>query len=92
MAWRARYLLDRVKEMDVRGGPIVEKYCPTCELEIEDGEPVVALMLTRYKKISSAVNFAIHQPTECLEIIHRECFDYDDDECDCDGCGDENDN
>lgn len=58
---------------------MLDKLCPTCEQPFEDGDDVVAIMLSKYKKIPSEVNFAIYQPTECIEIVHSDCFDYEDD-------------
>lgn len=54
------------------------KICPICEELLEDGDDVVAIMVTKFRMIPSAVNFAIEQPTRCIEITHNECFDWDD--------------
>jgi hypothetical protein len=59
------------------------KNCPICDIAFEDGDDVVAIMVSRFKLIDSAVNFAIEHPTRCIELTHSECFDwsdYDDEE------------
>lgn len=54
------------------------KLCPICEYAFKDGEKIVAVMLSTYKSIASDVHFAIMQPTQCLEIVHSECYDWED--------------
>lgn len=55
-----------------------QKLCPVCELPFDDGAKIVAVMLSTYKAIESSVNFAITQPTQCVEIVHDECYDWED--------------
>jgi hypothetical protein len=33
-------------------------------------------MVAKFKLIVSDVNYAIENPTRCIELIHNECFDY----------------
>ena len=52
------------------------KHCPVCELPFQDKQKIVAVMLSEYKQIDSSVNFAIQQPTQCIEIVHSGCYDW----------------
>jgi hypothetical protein len=54
------------------------KICPICDYPFKNGDKIVAVMLSTYKAIDSSVNFAITQPTVCLEIAHDACYDYED--------------
>ena len=51
--------------------------CPICEFPFRDGNDVVAIMITKFKMLPSRVNYAIEQPTKCIELVHSECFDWD---------------
>ena len=53
------------------------KECPICDLSLKDGDEVVAIMATKFKVIDSEVNFALEHPTKCIEVVHSECFDWD---------------
>lgn len=52
------------------------KMCPICGEVFTDGDKVVVVMASTFKKLDSEVHFAITQPTECHEIIHDECYDF----------------
>jgi len=52
--------------------------CPVCESSFRDGEKIVAVMLAEYHAIPSDVNVAISHPEKCLELVHWECYDYED--------------
>lgn len=52
------------------------RLCPVCDCPFKDGDKVVAVMLSEYKEIESDVHYAITTPTQCVEIIHRECYDF----------------
>lgn len=52
------------------------KTCPVCDYPFKDGDLLVAVMLSSYKEIESDVHYAITTPTECVEVIHRECYDF----------------
>lgn len=54
----------------------MERRCPICDYAFKDGDALVAVMLSSYKEIDSEVNYAITTPTQCVEIIHRECYDF----------------
>ena len=54
------------------------KHCPVCGYSFADGEAIVAVMLSTYKAIESDVSFAVTEPTECVEIIHHNCYDWPD--------------
>jgi len=58
----------------------MEKYCPICDCPLKDGDDVVAIMATKFKMINSEINYAIEHPTKCIEIVHSECFNWDDEE------------
>lgn len=51
------------------------RLCPVCEYDFKDGDEIVAVMLSTYKKIESDVHYAITTPTTCFEIIHYTCYD-----------------
>jgi hypothetical protein len=48
--------------------------CPVCEYDFQDGEDIVAIMMSKYKRLNSDVHYAITQPTSCIEIIHAGCY------------------
>lgn len=54
------------------------KTCPICDYQLRDGDDVVAIMVAKFHMIESDVNYAIDHPTKCIEIVHSECFDWDD--------------
>ena len=58
----------------------MEKICPVCDLPFKDKQKIVAIMLSEFKEIPSSVNFAIQQPTQCVEIVHHNCYDWQDHE------------
>ena len=53
----------------------MERECPICSYPFRDGDDVVAIMVAKFKLLNSEVNYAIEQPTRCIELIHNECFD-----------------
>lgn len=54
----------------------MQRMCPICDYPFKDGDKLVAVMLSEYKEIDSEVHYAITAPTQCVEIIHRECYDF----------------
>lgn len=50
--------------------------CPICDYDFKDGDKIVAVMLSTFKTVESDIHYAITQPTLCVEIIHRECYDF----------------
>lgn len=56
----------------------MRKSCPICDYPLNDGDDVVAIMVSKFKVIPSAVNFAIEPPTKCVEVVHSACFDWED--------------
>ena len=54
----------------------MNRECPICSYALRDGDTVVAIMVAKFKLIESDVNYAIENPTRCIELIHNECFDY----------------
>lgn len=52
--------------------------CPICDLELKDGDDVVAIMVAKFKLVNSDVSYAIEHPTHCIEIVHSECFNWKD--------------
>jgi hypothetical protein len=59
-------------------GELMRKDCPVCDYPFKDGDDVVAIMVSKFKAIESDVNIAIEHPTKCVEIVHSECFDWED--------------
>lgn len=53
----------------------MNRECPICSFPLRDGDEVVAIMVAKFKLLESDVNYAIEQPTRCIELIHNECFD-----------------
>ncbi len=51
--------------------------CPICDYALKDGETVVAIMVAKFKLIESDVNYAIEHPTRCVELVHNDCFDWE---------------
>jgi biotin synthase-related radical SAM superfamily protein len=51
--------------------------CPICDMPFRDGDDVVAIMVSKFKLIDSDASFAIEHPTRCIELVHSECFDWD---------------
>jgi len=56
----------------------MKKECPICDYPLLDDDTVVAIMVAKFKLIDSDVNYAISHPSRCIEIVHEECFDYED--------------
>ena len=54
----------------------MKKECPICSYPLRDGDIVIAIMASKFKLLDSDVNYAIEQPTRCIELIHDECFDF----------------
>lgn len=52
------------------------RICPVCDEPFKDGDKLVAVMLSEYKAIESDVHYVIKEPRECVEIVHRECYDF----------------
>lgn len=55
-----------------------QQFCPVCDIPFKDKDKIVAVMLSEYKIIPSAVAYAIKQPTQCFEIVHYHCYDRQD--------------
>lgn len=55
----------------------MNKACPVCEYDFKDGDDVVAIMISKFHYIPSEVNFAIENPSRCIDLVHAECFDYE---------------
>jgi hypothetical protein len=53
------------------------KNCPICECMFKDGDKIVAIMVAEFHKIDSEVNVAISHPERCIEIVHSDCYDWD---------------
>lgn len=74
-----------IREMDARDraeissprGEIMTRDCPICDYPLIDGDDVVAIVVAKFKMLESAVSYAIDHPTRCIELVHEECFDYD---------------
>lgn len=56
--------------------------CNICDYDLKDGDDVVAVMVAKFKYIPSDVNYAIEQPTRCIELMHMDCFAWDEHEND----------
>lgn len=56
--------------------------CPICDYKIEDGAAIVAIVTSTFVAIPSEVSYAITPPTKCIEIVHNDCYDWEDHEAD----------
>lgn len=56
----------------------MEKNCPICDYPLKDGDSVVAIMVAKFVLLDSDASYAIDHPTRCIEIVHNECFDWED--------------
>ncbi len=54
----------------------MQKECPICDYPFRDGDDVVAIMVAKFKLIESETAYAIDHPTKCIELVHNECFDW----------------
>lgn len=54
----------------------MQKICPVCDYPFRDGDKLVAIMLSKFHDIPSGVHYAIEQPKTCVEIVHRDCYDF----------------
>lgn len=54
--------------------------CPVCDYDFQDGDKIVAVILSEFKIIDSGIAYAIKipSPDQCLELIHRECYSFPD--------------
>jgi hypothetical protein len=57
----------------------MDKICPICDYPFRNEDEVVAIMVSKFRLIDSSVNFALEHPTKCIEVVHAECYDYEDD-------------
>lgn len=51
------------------------KFCGVCEQKINNGDRVVAVVVSVFVDIPSTKSFAIEKPTQCLEVQHLGCND-----------------
>lgn len=56
---------------------MIGKLCPVCDLPLKDGDEVAAVFLTIYREIPSETVGAVDEPRKCIEIVHKECFDFE---------------
>jgi hypothetical protein len=50
------------------------KKCEVCHEPINDGDEIVAAMVTIFRQIPSEVIYAVDKPTDCLAMIHFSCY------------------
>jgi hypothetical protein len=60
------------------GRKMSQRECPICDEPFKDKDKIVAVMLSVYRDIESDVHYAIEQPTLCIEIVHNDCYDWED--------------
>ena len=68
--WDSRSLLDRYEKVV----NVVIKQCHICQRHFQDGEEIVAAMVTRFHEIPSNRAYAVEQPSDCLAMCHRYCY------------------
>ena len=49
------------------------KICELCNRLFQGGDEVKAVIITRYVALKSDITYALEKPSECIEIIHRNC-------------------
>jgi hypothetical protein len=55
---------------------LMPKLCPICDFPFKDGDKLVAVVLSTFVDLESGVTYAITELEKCVEIIHRECYDW----------------
>jgi hypothetical protein len=50
------------------------KQCDMCRRDLEDGDEIVAAVVTVFRMVTSRVSYAVDKPTACLRMIHIDCF------------------
>lgn len=51
----------------------MEQICELCNRLFQDDDEIKAVVIARFKALKSKRVYAISQPTDCLELIHRNC-------------------
>lgn len=51
--------------------------CPICDVQFKHGDELAAVVLSTFVDIPSDVAYAITEPRKCLEIIHSDCYDWE---------------
>lgn len=54
--------------------------CPVCDFPLKDGDKLAIVALSTFVAIDSDVSFAVTEPTKCIELLHRGCYDFGSDE------------
>ena len=52
----------------------MKKNCDICWRELEDGDEIVAAVVTVFHRVPSNVAFAVERPIACLRMVHIDCF------------------
>ena len=58
----------------------MQAICRVCDYPLKNGDKLVVVALSTFVSLDSDVTFAVTEPTKCLELIHRECYDFEDEE------------
>lgn len=51
----------------------MQQICKNCEMLIKQDDEIIASVVAHYHALGSSKVYSITRPTECLEIIHRNC-------------------
>lgn len=54
--------------------------CRICDYPFKHEDKLVVVALSTFVAIDSDITFAVTEPTKCLELIHRDCYDFDSEE------------
>lgn len=47
--------------------------CSNCNSLFKDKDEVRAVIISRYVSLKSKAIYALEKPTECLELVHKNC-------------------
>lgn len=51
----------------------MEQKCSLCRRYLQENDEVKALIIARFKSLKSKVVYALGVPTDCLELMHKDC-------------------
>lgn len=52
----------------------MNRECYICHGMLREDDEIVAAMVTRYHEIPSQVLYAVENPSDCLGLVHRNCY------------------
>ena len=58
----------------------MNKPCKVCGVHLKEGDTVLALCVSQYHELPSRVAYAISPPMDCIDVMHLECHEGDNNE------------